>query len=193
MRLSKRRKSKRRRRGAGRSLGTASSPRCGARPRSPAQPHPRCPSGQRSPGATDTREAQPGSSDLNPLPSPKRGEQDWGSREDCIGVETQDRPRSFCLFSKRVLPSLPHSRECRTFIKVIFQEIASRSQVTAQSAPECQALPPHPSLVPLRSERGSSHFVTVKSWTSFTPPGKEKPERKVGDCARSGPQLRPEP
>lgn len=47
----------------------------------------------------------------------------------------QDRPTLFPL-PRQVPPSLPHLWECSDFIKVIFQEIASGSQVTARSAPE---------------------------------------------------------
>lgn len=63
-------------------------------------------------------------------------------------METQDRTQGFSPLPKRVLPSLLHLREWSDFIKVIFQEIASGSQVTAQSAPERQthALPFLPTL-----------------------------------------------
>lgn len=87
-----------------------------------------------------------------PRPSPR-----WRPRD---AGQTQ----SFPPFPRRVPLSLPHLRECSDFIKVIFQEIASGSQVTARSAPERRLL----------STPFFAHPVPVK--------GKEQNRSLFGDC-----------
>lgn len=117
-------------------------------PKSPAQP-----GGRRCRQArTAESRAWPWVLNSSLLPSAKPWLQLSSGPETLTGVETQDRTQGCSPLPKRVLPSFSHLRDWSDLIKVIFQELASGSQVTAQLAPERQthALPFFAHLVSLR-------------------------------------------
>lgn len=108
--------------------------------------------------------------------------------ETLTGVETQGRTQGVSPLPKRVLPSLLQLPEWSDFIKVIFQGIASGSQVTAQSAPERQthALPSLPTLFPQGGKERTGKVTLGSARKLFIPPRRERREGKVGDLRAAG-------
>lgn len=120
---------------------------------------------------------------------PRDGEEGEGQRPS-PGWRRRDagQTHGFPSFPRRVPPSLPHLRECSDFIKVIFQEIASGSQVTARSAPEHSLFCPPCSSKVERTEQKCLGW-TQDSWKGKARrkgPGRRTTWPRAPGCSRLG-------